>query len=332
MQTNQRTIEWFLSGLRSGDRVVLGQAITLVESEAALHQEKSAELLNALVSVQNDTFRIGISGAPGVGKSTIIEALGMELISRGHRVAVLAIDPTSTVTGGSILGDKTRMERLSAHPQAFIRPSPARTALGGVTHKTRETIALVEAAGYDIILVETVGVGQSEVAVHAMTDMFVLMLLPGAGDELQGIKRGIVELADLCVVNKADGDRVAQAKTTRAHYSNALHLFTAKPHGITVDVLLTSALESNGIDLFCNAIAAFRAEITQTGHLAEQRSQQRVFWWQEAIKHQLLFDFEQTEGIASMLEKQRISLERGEISAYTAAKQALQYFYKQNKK
>jgi LAO/AO transport system kinase len=328
MRAYERPLQWYLTGLANADRVVLGQAITLIESEHPLHMRKAQELLLALPAPASQTIRIGISGAPGVGKSTMIEVLGLELIKMGHRVAVLTIDPSSGVTGGSILGDKTRMDLLSVHPQAFIRPSAAGTTLGGVARSTREAIIVAEAAGYDIVIVETVGVGQSEVAVHAMTDLFMLMLLPGAGDDLQGIKRGIVELADICVVNKADGDRLALAKTARAHYLNALHLFPAKSHGIPVQVLLASALEKQQIDTLAKALVDWNTASHEAGYHDQNRNRQQIWWWRTTMQTMLQDAFEQAPGIQHLLEQQQLALEQGQITATAAAQDAVSYFLK----
>ncbi len=328
MRAHERSIDSFLQGLQAADRVVLGQAITLIESENAQHRAKAQALLARLPASPRATLRIGVSGAPGAGKSTFIEALGMYFIKSGKRVAVLAIDPTSTVTGGSILGDKTRMEQLSAHKHAFVRPSAARNSLGGVAEHTREAITLVEAAGYDIVLIETVGVGQSEVAVHSMTDVFLLLLLPGAGDELQGIKRGIVELADFCVVNKCDGERVALAKTAKAHYTNALHLFPAKPHGQVAEVFLVSALEGTGIRELADKILHFEEINRKSGYFDRNRIHQNLYWFDELIRYQILATFYATEGMETLLEQQRAMIEQGRQTAFAAGEIALKYFLK----
>lgn len=267
--------------------MLLGQAITLVESHKPDHSERAREVVEACLPYSGRSIRLGITGSPGVGKSTFIEALGMYLIEKGHKVAVLAIDPSSKQSKGSILGDKTRMTRLSADPNAFIRPSPAGESLGGVARKTRETILLCEAAGYDVVIVETVGVGQSETAVHSMVDFFLLLLLPGAGDELQGIKRGIVEMADLLAVNKADGDRVSLAKEAQRSYRNALHLFPSKESGWNPPVCLCAALQSEGIPEIWEEVQKFQATTTQSGYFQQHRQEQAKYWLLEFIQEKL---------------------------------------------
>jgi LAO/AO transport system kinase len=331
MRADQRSIDSFIDGVLQRDRVILGQAITLIESKQAADQQKAAKLMAALNgrSGQKYALRIGISGSPGVGKSTFIEALGMQLVKQGYRVAVLAVDPSSALSGGSILGDKTRMERLSLEKNAFIRPSAAQDTLGGVARKTRESIQVIEAAGYDIILVETVGVGQSEVAVQSMTDLFVLMLLPGAGDELQGIKRGIVEMADLCIINKADGERMTLAKTAAAHYRNALHLLLQKPHGQEVEVIMTSALDGLGIDLFVAKLFELQTAHQQSGYFDQKRSEQAIYWWKETIAQLLEQSFDQTVGMQAFLKDQRGMVLQGEVSPFAAAEAAVQYYLNQ---
>lgn len=256
--------EDYARGVRERDATVLARAITLVESTAAGHAAAAADLMKMLLPHRDNSVRIGITGVPGVGKSTFIEAFGLYLCEQGHRVAVLAVDPTSAISGGSILGDKTRMEKLSRHPSAYIRPSPSGGALGGVTRKTRETITLCEAAGYDVILVETVGVGQSEIAVRSMTDFFLLLALTGAGDELQGIKKGIVEMADAIAVTKADGDNTIAAEKLKLELSQVLHFLTAATAGWKPEVLTCSALKGNGIPEVWQLVERFRAEMKRS--------------------------------------------------------------------
>jgi LAO/AO transport system kinase len=259
------------AGVRAGNATVLARAITLVESTAAGHAAVAADLMKMLLPHRDNSVRIGITGVPGVGKSTFIEAFGLYLCEHGHRVAVLAVDPTSAISGGSILGDKTRMEKLSRHPSAYIRPSPTGGALGGVTRKTRETITLCEAAGYDVILVETVGVGQSEIAVRSMTDFFLLLALTGAGDELQGIKKGIVEMADAIVVTKADGDNVVAAEKLKLELSQVMHFLTSATAGWKPEVLTCSAVEGDGIPGVWALVEKFRAEMKASGEWDARR-------------------------------------------------------------
>lgn len=317
-------------GILNGDRVLLARAITMVESTKQEHQmiaQETIALLLDAVPKQSSSLRIGISGAPGVGKSTLIEALGMYLVGMGKRVAVLAIDPSSSLSRGSILGDKTRMEQLSTQALAFIRPSPAGDTLGGVARKTRETILLVEAAGYDTILVETVGVGQSEIAVHQMTDLFLLLLLPGAGDDLQGIKRGIVEMADILAVNKTDGDRVHLANQARSHYLNATHLLPSKESHWTPQVLACSALENKGIVELWQSMESFKAHTQANGFFQKNRQFQDRYWMQESLESglkSLFYGHESVKNNIITLEKEVIS---GKISPFAAAKIILDDFW-----
>lgn len=314
------SIDQFVAGIRASDRVVLGKAITLVESTRTEHQRMAGTIISRLLAdnpVAN-TLRIAVTGAPGVGKSTFIEALGMHLVALGKRPAVLAIDPSSALSGGSILGDKTRMERLSASEQAFIRPSPSGDSLGGVARKTREAILLVEAAGFDTVIVETVGVGQSEIAAQRMTDLFLLMLLPGAGDELQGIKRGIVEMADVLVVNKSDGDRVQLANQARAHYLNATHLLPQKASSWQPRVLACSAMENTGISEVWQCIEEFHTQTRKTGFFEENRRQQARFWLEDALEAGLKAKFYQDPRVKetlSVLEQEVLASRMSPIEA-----------------
>jgi LAO/AO transport system kinase len=264
--------------IRAGDRAALARAITLIESRRADHEAAARELVQALLPYTGNAIRVGITGAPGVGKSTTIDALGMFLIERGHKVAVLAVDPSSARSGGSILGDKTRMARLSAVDAAYIRPSPAAGTLGGVAAKTREAMLLCEAAGFDVVLVETVGIGQSETAVCDMTDFFLALMLPGAGDELQGIKKGLVELADMIAVNKADGDNVGRANRAAAEYRNAMKILSPRSENWQPPVLTYSGLTGSGIPELWQKIVEHRTAMTTSGEFAQRRSRQQVKW------------------------------------------------------
>jgi len=264
--------------LRAGDRATLARAITLIESRRADHQQQAHQLVQELLAETGKAVRIGITGSPGVGKSTTIDALGTYLTEKGRKVAVLAVDPSSTRTGGSILGDKTRMARLSNDAHAFIRPSPAAGTLGGVAAKTRETMLICEAAGFDVILVETVGIGQSETAVSDMTDFFLVLMLPGAGDELQGIKKGVVELADMIAVNKADGDNIRRAKAAAGEYRAALHILTPRSPTWTPPVVTYSALTGDGIAALWAQALDHREQLSASGEFAARRREQQVKW------------------------------------------------------
>ena len=327
MRRSLPTVEQFVQGIQSSNRVLLGQAITLVESARPEHQVLAQEIISQLLpSAPANSLRIGITGSPGVGKSTLIEALGMYLVEQGKRVAVLAIDPSSALSQGSILGDKTRMERLSVNELAFIRPSPSGDSLGGVARKTRETILLVEAAGFDTVIVETVGVGQSEYVVHSMTDLFVLLLLPGAGDELQGIKRGIVEMADLLVVNKADGDRIKMANQARAHYLNAIHLLPTKKSAWAPTVLACSALEGLGIAELWTTIDAYRDHVMHNGFFLENRQHQAGYWLREALETGVKSLFYENPGVKHALITLEKEVLEGRISPFAAAEMTLAAF------
>jgi LAO/AO transport system kinase len=286
--TAKQDTEQTAQAIRAGDRVALARAITLVESAKPEDQAKAADLLDRLLPDTGKSIRVGISGVPGAGKSTLIDQLGLNLVVQGHKVAVLAVDPTSSRTGGSILGDKTRMGRLAAEPNAFIRPSPAGESLGGVTKTTRETIALAEAAGHDVVLVETVGVGQSETAVANMVDVFVVVAIPGAGDELQGIKRGLLELADIIAVNKADGDQIERANRAAMEYRTALHILAAGHPGWDPQVLTLSARDNKGLDQLWAKIEERYAALKSSGALDERRSNQAASWMREIFEQRLL--------------------------------------------
>ena len=312
--------------VRKGDRRALAQAITLIESAKPGDRGAASELMNQLIPHAGNSIRIGISGVPGVGKSTFIESFGNHLIDEGHRVAVLAVDPSSALSGGSILGDKTRMETLSRNQNAFIRPSPAGQTLGGVTRHTRETINVVEAAGFDVIIVETVGVGQSETAVAEMTDMFVLLLLPGGGDELQGIKRGIVELADLIVVNKADGALAPVADRSAADYRGALGFLHPRHPDWQVPVETCSALEQIGVDTIWTIIERYRATMAANGEFKKTRAAQATAWlWHESAEI-LLALLRQDVNVGDQMATLEAAVANGEISPGVAAQKLVQQF------
>ena len=317
---------YYINGIRSGDRVVLGQAITLMESSLPAHQVLAAEILDACLPATGQSLRLGITGVPGVGKSTFIDLFGMFLVNRGHKLAVLAVDPSSQVSGGSILGDKTRMANLSVHENVFIRPSPAGSALGGVAQHTRETMLLCEAAGFDIIIIETVGVGQSETAVHDMTDFFLLLLLPGAGDELQGIKRGIVEMADLLAVNKADGDALPAARRARAAYQQALHLFPPKPSQWTPEVLTCSAAKGLGIEEIWTAVEKYYALTRKNGYFEEQRRTQAVDWLHDSLREQLMRSFYQHPEVRKQLPEAEDAIRTGKRAIPGLVRELMQAF------
>jgi LAO/AO transport system kinase len=287
--------------IRAGDRASLARAITLVESTNPDHGKRASALLQALLPATGRALRLGITGVPGVGKSTTIDQLGMNLVEAGHRVAVLAVDPTSKRTGGSILGDKTRMNRLAQSPAAFIRPSPTSGTLGGVTRKTRETMALVEAAGFDVVIVETVGVGQSEVAVADMVDFFLVLLLAGGGDDLQGIKKGVIELADMIAINKADGDNVARAERAASEYRGALQIFTPKDAQWMPPVLTISGRENKGLDSLWGKVVEYRDRMIASGAFAERRQRQAVQWMRDMLEDKLLSRVRENPRVASRL-------------------------------
>lgn len=308
-----------LEGIRKGDISMLGQAITLVESSLESHQEAAQELIAGCLPYSGKAFRVGITGVPGAGKSTFIEALGKHIIREGGKLAVLAIDPSSERSRGSILGDKTRMEELAGSQNAFIRPSPSGGNLGGVARKTRETIILCEAAGFDTIFVETVGVGQSETAVHSMVDFFLLLMLSGAGDELQGIKRGIMEMADAIVINKADGNNIQKARKAQAEFSNALHLFPPAPSGWIPKVLTCSSLYNEGIREFWD-LALEYAEFARTGgHLKEKRLEQSRYWLYESLRDGIYQQVFQDPIMKQELEQYEQAISRGSITSFMAA-------------
>lgn len=318
----------YARGIRAGDPTILARAITLVESTSPRHAATAAELLKLLLPHRDHSVRVGITGVPGVGKSTFIEAFGLHLCETGHRVAVLAVDPTSAISGGSILGDKTRMEKLSRHPSAYIRPSPSGGALGGVTRKTRETITLCEAAGYDVILVETVGVGQSEIAVRSMTDFFLLLALTGAGDELQGIKKGIVEMADGIVVTKADGDNVTAAEKLRLELAQVLHFLTAATPGWKPEVLKCSSVQRSGIDEVWGMIEKFRTEMMSSGEWSARRLHQVREGLAEFAREQVLSAMAASDSARDDLTVLSESVAAGQVTLRDAAGQIAANFLK----
>ena len=309
-----------------GERRGVAKAITLLESTRPDHRVLADELLTALLPHTGKAFRLGLSGVPGVGKSTFIESLGLYLIGQGLKVAVLAIDPSSSLSGGSILGDKTRMERLSADPNAFIRPSPAGRSLGGVARATRESILLCEAAGFDVVLVETVGVGQSETTVSEMVDIFVVLMLAGAGDELQGIKRGVLEIADLITVNKADGDNVKRARMAAADYRRAIHLMTPASPNWTPPVMTCSALTNEGLPQIWDTIVEHRERLTATGERATRRQRQQIGWMWSLIGDGLLDEFRESATMATMLPDIEAAVLAGELPPAVAADRLLAAF------
>lgn len=319
----KKTAKEYFDGIRKGNLTTLSQAITLVESSKRAHHELAQEIINLCIPYSGNSIRIGITGVPGVGKSTFIEAMGQFVIEQGHKLAVLAIDPSSQVSKGSILGDKTRMEKLSSVDEAFIRPSPSAGSLGGVANATRESILLCEAAGYDVIFVETVGVGQSETAVHSMVDFFLLLMLAGAGDELQGIKRGIMEMADTIIINKADGDNLKKAKLARREYINALHLFPPSPTGWYPKVEICSALKYEGMDKVWKVIEDYKNSMTVKGFFTSKRQEQAKYWMHEAIRAELDNLFLQNIGVKAALPQLEKSVEEGQENSYTAAKKLI---------
>jgi LAO/AO transport system kinase len=313
--------------VRSGERRALAKAITLLESTRADHRARADQLLNHLLPHTGRAMRLGISGVPGVGKSTFIEALGLALTAKGRRVAVLAIDPSSSLSGGSILGDKTRMDMLSMNEAAYIRPSPASGTLGGVAEKTREAMLVCEAAGFDVVIVETVGVGQSETAVASMTDMFVLMQLPNAGDDLQAIKKGVMELADLVVINKADLDPDA-ATRAEAHISGSLRLFGPHPAADrwVTRVMKLSALKAQGVDTFWSAVEEFHAKRRASGEFDARRKQQALAWMWDIVHARLQADFKHHAAVRAALPSMLLDVTEARVAASSAARQLLHIF------
>ena len=324
-QSRARTnsVDEFVTHILKGDIPFLSRAITLVESTNAKHQEKANAILEACLPYANNSIRIGITGVPGVGKSTFIEAFGKQLTSQGKKVAILAVDPSSSINKGSILGDKTRMEQLVTDKNAFIRPSPSGTSLGGVAQKTRESIILCEAAGFDTILIETVGVGQSETLVHSMVDFFLLLKLAGAGDELQGIKRGIIEMADAIVINKADSGNEKNAQLAKVEFNRALHLYPKKESHWQPKVLTASALKDSGIDTVVKLIDEYFTVTKTNNYFLDKRNQQNKFWLLSTIEQQLKSNFYNNPKVKTALEKEITKLENQKTTPFAAAKRLL---------
>lgn len=322
----QPSAKELVDGILAGNITSLSRAITLVESTNSNHLEKANEVINACLPHANKSVRIGITGVPGVGKSTFIEAFGKYLTGLGKKVAVLAVDPSSTISHGSILGDKTRMEELVKDENAYIRPSASGETLGGVARKTRETITLCEACGFDTIIIETVGVGQSETAVHSMVDFFLLLKIAGAGDELQGIKRGIMEMADAIIINKADGDNIKKANLAKVEFNRALHLFPAKKSGWTPTTATCSAITHDGIDAVWQTIQKFLELTKSNNHFFEKRKEQNQYWMLETINEQLKLDFYNQIEIQKALEVTKKAVQNDEISPFVAAQKLLNLY------
>ncbi|AEV32491.1 LAO/AO transport system ATPase [Owenweeksia hongkongensis DSM 17368] len=320
--------DWLLGELSKGNRAALSRALTLVESKSQKHRKVAEELIHKALPLSGNSVRIGITGVPGVGKSTFIEAFGTYLTSIGKKVAVLAIDPSSTKNRGSILGDKTRMNELSQNEMAFIRPSPSAGSLGGVARKTRESILLCEAAGYDVIIVETVGVGQSETAVKSMVDFFMLLMLAGAGDELQGIKRGIMEMADLLIINKADGNNARNAKRASGEYKRALHLFPANDNEWIPRVSVASAIEKTGMSDAWEVITEFENQQKNKGYFKTTRQEQALKWFEESIGELLLEKFNRNPEAQENLQQLKEKVRSEKLEPFNAANQAVDFLFK----
>ncbi len=322
------SLDEYVNGIIKGDVTVLSRAVTLVESIRPEHQSLAQEVIEKCLPYAGNSVRIGISGVPGAGKSTSIDEFGLYVLKEyGGKLAVLAIDPSSEISKGSILGDKTRMEKLAVHPKSFIRPSPTAGSLGGVARKTRETIVLCEAAGFDKIFVETVGVGQSETAVHSMVDFFLLIQLAGTGDELQGIKRGIMEMADGIIINKADGNNIEKAKLAATHFRNALHLFPAPESGWIPQVLTYSGFYAIGIKEIWDMVYSYIDFVKKNGYFAHRRNEQSKYWMYETINEHLRDSFYNNETVNLMLRTKEKQVLDGEITSFAAARQLLEMYY-----
>jgi LAO/AO transport system kinase len=320
------TVTEFVEGVLAGDRVMLGRAITLVESTLAAHEVMAQQMLLQLLPHTGRALRLGITGIPGAGKSTFIEALGGRLTSLGHKLAVLAVDPSSTLSGGSILGDKTRMPDLSANPNAFIRPSPSAGTLGGVTRKTRETLLVCEASGFDVVIIETVGTGQSETAVDDMVDCFLLLMVAGAGDELQGIKRGVLELADIVAVNKADGDNINRAELARQQYATGLHFMRPKFPSWVPQVIACSAKTGWGLDELWTLVQAHAKALSESGDFIAHRQQQLVRWMWSLISERLLAAMRDHQSVRERIRPLEAAVAQGQLTALQAATTLLEAF------
>ena len=325
-----KSVDEYMAGILAGDTTVLSQAITLVESLSVEHRKVASEIIARCQreTAGKETMRIGITGVPGVGKSTFIEAFGSHITSTGHKLAVLAIDPSSERSKGSILGDKTRMETLVRDPKAFIRPSPSAGSLGGVARRTRETILLCEAAGYDVIFIETVGVGQSETAVHSMSDFFLLLMLSGAGDELQGIKRGIMEMSDLIAITKADGSNITKAKMARGLYASALHLFPPTESGWVPTAVTSSAVTKEGLDDIFQKINEYFTLVRGNGFYQKRRAEQARFWMYESINESLKNMFYEDEAIERLLPRYEQDVLNGKMDSFAAAEELISKYMK----
>ena len=323
---NRLTAQAYIQGILEGSRVLLSRAITIIESNLESDKELSKEIIQAILPHSGNSIRIGITGVPGVGKSTFIEVFGKHLVNQGHKVAILSIDPSSQRSRGSILGDKTRMEELANIDEAYIRPSASGDTLGGVANKTGETMLLCEAAGYDVVLIETVGVGQSETAVHGMTDFFLLLMLAGAGDELQGIKKGIMEMADMVVINKADGDNITMSKMAKLQYQNALHIFPQSESGWSPVVSTASAIKNIGISNVWDEIEKFKKLVDENGYFKKNRNHQQIQWMYNNINEELKNLFYGSKNIKEHLSVMEKDIVSAKISPVKAAEIMIQEF------
>ncbi|MBS4013254.1 MAG: methylmalonyl Co-A mutase-associated GTPase MeaB [Bacteroidetes bacterium] len=322
------SLEEYLQGILSGNITILSKAITLIESSLQSDNELAQKIIEGCMPHSGKSIRIGITGVPGAGKSTFIEAFGKFLTGQQKKIAVLAVDPSSSISKGSLLGDKTRMETLAVDPLAFVRPSPAAGSLGGVAKKTREIIILCEAAGFEIILIETVGVGQSEIAVHSMVDFFLLLMIAGAGDELQGIKRGIIEMCDAMIINKADGDNILRAHGAKVQYENALHLFPQKPGGWLPRVLAVSSINRTGIDKVWDMILSYIEMMTENGFFRQKRDEQKTQRFYDAVNQALFDSFYNSEEVKKQLPEIEKLLQNKVLNSYQAAEALLRVYFK----